>query len=93
MRKFMVLGVMGCVLASQAMAQSVVVSCYRGPWEEVYWDRANSKFIESLIAVGYSQSTALAIAERVCRNPDLVNNPSAMTAEVQRLLRTTPRDG
>ena len=38
------------------------VSCYRGPWNDVIWDRPNSVFVDSLVAVGYDFSTAHAVA-------------------------------
>lgn len=44
--------------------QQVIVSCYRGPWNDVIWDRPNAVFIDSLVAVGYQYERAYAIARR-----------------------------
>lgn len=66
---------------------TIVVSCFRGPWGEVIWDRPNAVFIDSLVAVGYDFSTAHAIGERVCRDKALVGNPDAMRAEMVRIYR------
>ncbi|NUH67202.1 hypothetical protein HTT03_18100 [Sulfitobacter sp. S0837] len=61
------------------------VSCYRGPWRDVIWDRPNSVFIDSLVAVGYDFPTAHAIAERVCRDDRLVGNPAGLKAHMERI--------
>ncbi|MGB3245585.1 MAG: hypothetical protein WBB25_13705 [Sulfitobacter sp.] len=65
--------------------QRIVVSCYRGPWKDVIWDRPNTVFIESLVAVGYDYSTANAIGERVCRDSDLVDNPEGLKATMRQI--------
>lgn len=70
--------------------RTIVVSCYRGPWKEVIWDRPNAVFFDSLVAVGYSQPDAHAIAERICRDQDLVGNLQNMRAEVIRVIRAAP---
>jgi hypothetical protein len=61
------------------------VSCFRGPWNEVIWDRPNAVFVDSLVAVGYDFSTAHAIAERICRDNALVGNPEGLKAEMERI--------
>lgn len=63
----------------------IIVSCFRGPWREVIWDRPNAVFIDSLVAVGYDFPTAQAIGERVCRDKALVGNPSALKAAMLRI--------
>jgi hypothetical protein len=65
----------------------IVVSCYRGPWKEVIWDRPNAVFIDSLVDVGYDYSTAAAIGERICRDQNLVGNPGALRASMQNIVR------
>ncbi|WP_108485006.1 hypothetical protein [Oceaniglobus ichthyenteri] len=69
---------------------TVTVSCYRGPWNDVIWDRPNGVFIDSLVAVGYDLPTAHAIGERICRDPALVYNPDRLRAEAIRVLRNSP---
>lgn len=64
---------------------TIVVSCFRGPWKEVIWDRPNSNFVDSLVAIGYDYPNAHAIAERVCRDDELVNNPEGLKAEMRRI--------
>ena len=32
----------------------VTVSCYRGPWDDVIWDRPNPVFVDSLVSASYS---------------------------------------
>ncbi|MDF0602817.1 hypothetical protein P1J78_18915 [Psychromarinibacter sp. C21-152] len=68
----------------------IQVSCYRGPWTEVIWDRPNPVFIDTLVAAGYDYPTAHAIGERVCRDPALVNNPAGLRAEMTRIYRSAP---
>ena len=63
----------------------IVVSCWRGPWREVIWDRPNGVFVDSLISVGYDYASAHAIAQRVCRDKTLVNNPGALKATMERI--------
>lgn len=65
----------------------IVVSCFRGPWNDVIWDRPNAVFIDSLVAIGYDFSTAHAIGERVCRDEALVGNPDGMRETMLRIYR------
>ena len=79
MKKFILGAAMAAALAVPASAGSysktiyqfsndvIIVSCFRGPWKDVIWDRPNSNFIDSLIKIGYDYPTSHAIAERVCR--------------------------
>ena len=96
MKKLMLGALLGCVVATQAMATQTVivtVSCFRGPWKEVIWDRPNPIFIDSLMNAGYSITTSQAIAERACRDPSLVYQPQELKTEGYRLLRLVPPDG
>ena len=63
------------------------VSCYRGPWKDVIWDHPDAVFVDSLVDVGYDYTTANAIAERVCRDKNLVGNLPALKAEMERIAR------
>lgn len=74
-------------------APRVVISCFRGPWQEVIWDRPNPIFIDTLMANGYSITTATAIAERICRDPNLVNQNELSIQETIRLMKLIPKDG
>lgn len=69
---------------------TIIVSCFRGPWTEVIWDRPNSKFIDSLVDVGYDYPTAHAIGERICRDDALVGNPEGMKTEMIRIFKESP---
>ena len=73
-----------------AVTKQVVVSCFRGPWEDVIWDRPNAVFVDSLVSVGYDFPTAHAIAERVCRDSELVGDTDGLKAEMERILRERP---
>lgn len=68
----------------------VTVSCYRGPWEGVIWDRPNAVFIDSLVAIGYDFPTAHAIGERICRDAALVGNLDRLREETRRVIRESP---
>lgn len=70
---------------------AITVSCYRGPWEDVIWDRPNPVFVDSLVTVGYDINTASSIAERICRDPDLVGDTDGLKAEMKRIYREIPR--
>jgi len=72
---------------THAEQKTIVVSCYRGPWEDVIWDHPNAVFIDSLVDVGYNIVTATAIAEQVCRNEDLVGDKAGLKAEMRRIYR------
>lgn len=87
-------------MASQASAETykltadgntLIVSCFRGPWKDVIWDRPNSNFIDSLIDFGYEYDQAHAIAERICRDGRLVGNKPAMKAEMIRIYYESPQ--
>lgn len=73
-----------------AHGHTVVVSCYRGPWREVIWDRPEPVFIDSLVAAGYDYPTANALAERICRDPSLVGNREALRGFAQDVVKSTP---
>lgn len=78
--------------ADTALAgNDVLVSCYRGPWNQVIWDRANPEFIASLEANGMTPVEARVIADSICRDPRLVNNPDEMAAEVRRVVSQARR--
>jgi hypothetical protein len=68
----------------------IIVSCFRGPWKEVIWDRPNSNFIDSLVNIGYDYPTSHAIAERVCRDDWLVGNEDGLRSEMIRIYRESP---
>lgn len=68
----------------------ITVSCFRGPWEGVIWDRPNPIFIDSLVTAGYSYPEAHAISERVCRDQNGVGSPETMRAAMENILRTSP---
>jgi len=69
---------------------TIVVSCFRGPWREVIWDRPNPVFIDSLINAGYDHPTSYAIAERICRDPALVGNLDRLRSEAIRVMQASP---
>jgi hypothetical protein len=69
---------------------TVYVSCFRGPWELVYWDRPEGVFVESLVEVGYDYTNALAIATRVCRDQTFVGHPELLRAEMERIIADAP---
>lgn len=73
-----------------ADGNTLIVSCFRGPWKDVIWDRPNSNFIDSLIDFGYDYPNAHAIAERICRDDHLVGNKPAMKAEMIRIYYESP---
>lgn len=68
---------------------TIVVSCFRGPMKVVVWDRPTTRFVDSLVDVGYSYGDALAIGERICRDETLVGNPGALSAEMRRIYDET----
>ncbi|MCB1343231.1 MAG: hypothetical protein KDK24_19620 [Pseudooceanicola sp.] len=74
-----------------ASAPIIYVSCFRGPWEEVIWDRANPVFVDSLIKVGYDYPSAYAIGERICRDKSLVNDAEGMKREMIRIFNESPK--
>lgn len=79
-------------MADTAKADSyILVSCFRGPWNEVIWDKANPNFVQSLVDAGYGQQEATSIANYICRDPRLVDNPIALAKEVRAAVRAAPR--
>ncbi|WP_224813587.1 helix-turn-helix domain-containing protein [Hasllibacter sp. MH4015] len=69
---------------------TVTVSCFRGPFTEVIWDRPNPVFIDSLVNAGYSYPEAHAIGERVCRDPSTVDRPDAAVQVMYRIIAENP---
>ncbi len=80
------------VMADTAKADTyILVSCYRGPWNEVIWDKANPDFIQSLVQAGYGEQEATSIANYICRDPRLVDNPIALAKEVRAAVANAPK--
>lgn len=69
---------------------TITVSCFRGPFSDVIWDRPNPVFIDSLIDAGYTFPEAHAIGERLCRDPSTVDRPDAAVAVMERIIRENP---
>lgn len=104
MKKFVAAALCGACLLGGATAASatqyqyhvvvnrvtVTVSCFRGPFSEVIWDRPNPVFIDSLVSIGYTFPEAHAIGERVCRDPSTVDRPDAAVAVMSRILTQNP---
>jgi hypothetical protein len=68
----------------------VTVSCFRGPWTEVIWDRPNAVFIDSLVNAGYTFPEAHAIGERVCRDESTVDRPERAVQVMHQIIAQTP---
>ena len=71
-------------------AKVVTVSCYRGPWQEVIWDRPHPVFVDSLVAAGYNFSEAHAIAERICKDRSLVGNVNGLVSATYAAIAAQP---
>lgn len=69
---------------------TITVSCFRGPFTEVIWDRPNPVFIDSLVRAGYTFPEAHAIGERVCRDPSTVDRPDAAVQVMYNIIAQTP---
>ena len=69
---------------------TIQILCFRGPWREIIWDRAEVAFIDDLTAYGYSQAEAQAIGTRVCRDPQGVTDPNSLVGLLQGILRSQP---
>jgi len=76
--------------SSGTVQHVITVSCFRGPWEGVIWDRPNPIFIDSLVSAGYTYPEAHSIAERVCRDQAGVGSPETMRAAMSNILATNP---
>ncbi|WP_375262047.1 hypothetical protein [Palleronia sp.] len=72
-------------------APRVVVSCFRGPWQQIIWDHPNAVFVDSLVGIGYSFERASAIANRVCKDGSLVNNADGLKATTEAIIANSPR--
>lgn len=73
-----------------AQRHVIVVSCFRGPWNDVIWDHPEAVFVDSLVNLGYTFPEAHAIAERVCRDSTTVGQPEEMKAAMYRILAANP---
>jgi hypothetical protein len=63
----------------------ITVGCWRGPWKEVIWDRPEPVFLDDLVRIGYDYPTAQAIANRICRDQNLVGDKEGLKAEMLRI--------
>ncbi len=72
---------------------TVVASCYRGPLHETLWDRPEGVFLDSLVGAGYDYLTAQAIADRICKDESLVDDPEVLRAALARIMAASPARG
>lgn len=79
----------GSVISHEPAKKEVVikVSCFRGPSNDIIWDKPNAVFVDSLVEAGYTFPTAHAIAYRICRDPETVNDPEGMKRAMERIYR------
>lgn len=68
----------------------VTVSCFRGPSQQVIWDRPNPVFIDSLVSAGYTFPEAHAIGERVCRDASTVDRPDRAIQVMHQIIAQNP---
>jgi len=74
----------------EVIIATVTVSCFRGPWEEVIWDRPEPVFVDSLVNAGYTYPEAHSMAERVCRDSTGVGNPENLRATMLGIIANEP---
>jgi hypothetical protein len=75
---------------AEVIVATVTVSCFRGPWEEVIWDRPEPVFVDSLVNAGYTYPEAHSMAERVCRDSSGVGNSDNIRATMLRIIESQP---
>lgn len=68
----------------------VHVSCYRGYFRTVAWDRPNSVFVEDLVQLGYTFPQADAIGAAICRDERGVRNKRYMRERFIDIYATYP---
>lgn len=89
----------GATLAQQfpskpgANAPDFTISCFRGPWRQVIWDRPNAIFLDDLVKLGYTETEALSIGTRICRDEYGVGQPDYLMATLRELIATQPPSG
>jgi hypothetical protein len=66
------------------------ISCFRGPWHGVIWDRPQGTFVEDLVTYGYDHANADALATMICRDERLIGRPELMKEALLREMRKTP---
>lgn len=74
----------------EVIIATVTVSCFRGPWQDVIWDRPEPVFVDSLVNAGYTYPESFAIAERVCRDSTGVGNPENLRATMLGIIANEP---
>lgn len=90
MKPFLIVGALLTATATQALSESFVISCHRGPTSKVIWDRPNTIFMDSLQSVGYAPAEARQMADTICSNPDLVGDLDGLKAAVLELMELSP---
>lgn len=90
MKSFSIVAAVLAATATQAISDSFVISCYRGPTKNVIWDRPNPVFIDSLKAAGYAPLEAIQIANSVCSDPELVGDLEGLKAAVMEIMELSP---
>lgn len=74
----------------EVILATITVSCFRGPWDDVIWDRPEPVFVDSLVNAGYTYPESFAIAERVCRDSTGVGNPENLRATMLGIIANEP---
>lgn len=73
-----------------ANGTALTISCFRGPWKDVIWDRPNAIFVQSLVDRGYTYAEAEGIGERVCRDEHGVGNPEHLRKSLKEAMTAVP---
>jgi len=74
----------------EVIVVTVTVSCFRGPWDDVIWDRPEPVFVDSLVNAGYTYPEAHSMAERVCRDSTGVGSPENLRATMLGIITNQP---
>lgn len=71
-------------------APAITISCYRGPWNDVIWDKPNAVFLDALTRIGYTHPEAYAIGRRVCRDEYGLRDHEYLKSTLRRLMAENP---
>ena len=66
--------------ASGYTEHPIYVNCYRGPFSAMIWDRPQGTFVQDLVDFGYDHANANALADMICSDANLVENPERLKA-------------
>ena len=77
---------------ARVIYQQIRIKCFRGPLAVTAWDHPEAIFVDDLVAIGYDNTEAWAIGNRVCKDSAAYGSADRLRASLQQAIAQDPPD-